>query len=57
MSEKTTKVLGVKVPRGEKMTRGTGWKLVPPGRKRAFKATLLKVIYRDGDRLATFRVF
>jgi hypothetical protein len=46
-----------KLRRGKKMTKGSGWKLVPTsGRKREFKGTLLATINHGSKRLAIFNV-
>jgi hypothetical protein len=55
MTKKTT-VLKNKVNRGEKVTKGQGWKLVAPGRIRAFRGNLLEVVYVGRTRLGIFRV-
>ncbi len=56
MAGKTT-VAGARIPRGEKMRSGKGWRLIAPkpGQK-AFKASLLKKLDVGGERLAIFRV-
>jgi hypothetical protein len=45
-----------KVPRGQKMKSGKGWRLVSPNETRRFKATLLKRIDVGGEIIAIFRV-
>jgi hypothetical protein len=50
-----TKILS-KVPRGQKMKTGRGWRLVSPGESRGFKATLVKRIDVNGEIIAIFRV-
>jgi hypothetical protein len=50
-----TKVVGVTVKRGMRMTTGKGWRLVGPG-KQAFKASLLKRFDVGGESVAIFRV-
>jgi hypothetical protein len=56
MARKTTRVAGVKLRRGKVLSRGKSWRLVAPGGKRAFKASLLKNLNVRGERLAIFRV-
>jgi len=52
-----TRLLGKTLRRGEKLTpRGKGWRLVSPGRKRAFKATLIGNFSVGDERVALFRV-
>ena len=47
----------LKLRRGKKMTKGSGWKLeATSGRKRVFKGTLLKTINFGSKRLAIFSV-
>lgn len=55
MAKKTT-VLKTKVKRGERVRKGPGWKLVAPGRIRAFRGTLLGMVYIGKTRLGVFRV-
>lgn len=50
-----TKVAGVAVKRGVRMSTGKGWRLVGPG-KQAFKASLLRRIVVGGESVAIFRV-
>jgi hypothetical protein len=50
-----TKVVGMTVKRGVRMTTGKGWRLVGPG-KQAFKASLLKRLEVGGESVAIFRV-
>lgn len=46
------------MPRGEKVTKGKGWKPVPPpGKVRFFKGSLLEIFYFSGKRFGIFRVF
>jgi hypothetical protein len=45
-----------KIPRGQKMKPGKGWRLASPGETRGFKATLVKRIDVGGEILAIFRV-
>jgi hypothetical protein len=45
-----------RVPRGQKMKSGKGWRLVSPGETRRFKATLIKRIDVRGEIIAIFRV-
>jgi hypothetical protein len=45
-----------KVPRGQKMKPGKGWRLASPGETRRFKATLVKRIDIAGEIVAIFRV-
>ena len=56
MAAKTTTVLNVRVRRGENMTKGRGWNLVAPGKRRAFKGVLLETLYVGKTRVAIFRV-
>lgn len=51
---KTTKLLGIKTKRGEKMTRGKGWRLVRG--KLTFKATLVRRLNIGDESVAIFRV-
>lgn len=51
----TTRVGDTRLPRGERMSTGKGWRLVGPGKK-SFKAALLKKIKIGGETLAIFRV-
>jgi hypothetical protein len=51
-----TKILS-KVPRGQKMKPGKGWRLASPGERRGFKATLIKRIDIGGEIVAIFRVW
>ncbi len=54
---KQIKIMGQKARRGDRMTKGRGWKLaIEKGRKRVFTGTLLATI-NDGDtRVAIFSV-
>jgi hypothetical protein len=55
VSEITIK--GKKPRKGEKMTKGTGWRLaVVRGRKRVFVGTLLETINMASKRIAIFSV-
>jgi hypothetical protein len=48
---------GEKAPRGERMSKGTGWRLAATkGRKRIFVATLLHTINTGNKRIAIFSV-
>jgi hypothetical protein len=48
---------GAKAKRGERMTKGTGWRLaVIKGKKRVFAGTLLETINVGSTRLAIFSV-
>jgi hypothetical protein len=50
-------IKGKKPRKGEKMTKGTGWRLaVVRGRKRVFVATLLETINMGSKRIAIFSV-
>jgi hypothetical protein len=50
-------IKGVKAPKGSKLTKGTGWRLVTTkGQKRVFNGTLLQTIIVGGKRLAIFSV-
>jgi hypothetical protein len=50
-------IKGKKAPKGEKMTKGTGWRLAATtGRKRVFVATLLQTINMGNVRIAIFSV-
>jgi len=52
-----TRVLGQKVRKGEKMTKGSRWRLVAQsGRKRAFAGTLLTTFNLGHRRMAVFSV-
>ena len=52
-----TKVLGQNVRKGEKMTKGSRWRLVAQsGRKRAFAGTLLTTFNLGHRRVAVFSV-
>jgi hypothetical protein len=55
---KSTTVLKkrIRVRRGEKVTKGPGWKLMAPGVERAFRGTLLEVVYVGRARVGVFRV-
>ncbi len=50
-------IKGQKARRGERMTKGKGWRLATvSGRKRVFVATLLQTLNFGGKRLAIFSV-
>jgi len=50
-------IQGKKPRKGEKMTKGSGWRLATTrGRKRVFVATLLETINRGKERIAIFSV-
>lgn len=50
-------ISGAKAKRGERMTKGKGWRLATTqGRKRVFVATLLETINLGDKRLAVFSV-
>lgn len=50
-----TRVLGQKVLKGGRMTKGTGWRLVMErGKKRAFAGTLLTTFNLGHRRIAVF---
>jgi hypothetical protein len=50
-------IQGEKAKKGERMTKGTGWRLaVVRGKKRIFVGTLLETINRGKERLAIFSV-
>jgi hypothetical protein len=51
-----TKILS-KIPRGQIMKPGKGWRLASPGETRGFKATLIKRIDVSGEIIAIFRVW
>jgi len=54
---KQVRVMEQKARRGERMTHGTGWRLVMQrGRKRAFSGTLLTTFNFGNKRLAVFSV-
>jgi len=55
MAKLKTKLLGVQTPRGEKMRKGKGWRLVSPGR-RTFKAVLITRHNIGDESVAIFRV-
>jgi hypothetical protein len=57
MATKTTKVLGQKIRRGERMTKNSKWKLTTEtGLKRAFTGTLLETFNIGKTRIAIFSV-
>jgi hypothetical protein len=50
-------IKGRKAKRGERMTRGSGWRLATTkGEKRVFVGTLLETINRGKERIAIFSV-
>jgi len=50
-------IKGLKARRGERMTKGKGWRLATvSGRKRVFVGTLLHTLNFGGKRLAIFSV-
>jgi hypothetical protein len=50
-------IKGQKARRGERLTKGTGWRLATvKGRKRVFVGTLLQTLNFGGKRLAIFSV-
>ena len=50
-------IRGVKANRGERMTKGNGWRLaILKGKKRVFVATLLETLNRGKERIAIFGV-
>jgi hypothetical protein len=50
-------IQGNKAKRGERMTKGTGWRLaIVRGRKRVFVGTLLETINMGPKRIAIFSV-
>jgi hypothetical protein len=50
-------IKGKKAKRGERMTKGNGWRLVTTtGKKRVFVGTLLETINRGKERIAIFSV-
>jgi hypothetical protein len=51
------KIMGQRARRGERMTKGKGWRLaIEKGRKRVFIGTLLETINFGDKRLAIFSV-
>lgn len=51
------KIMGQKARRGDRMTKGKGWRLaVQKGRKRVFVGTLLEIINFGNKRIAIFSV-
>jgi hypothetical protein len=51
------KIMGQKARRGDRMTKGKGWRLaVQKGKTRVFVATLLETINMGNKRLAIFSV-
>ena len=56
MANKIT-IQGKKAKRGERMTKGTGWRLAATtGKKRVFIGTLLETINMGSKRIAIFSV-
>jgi hypothetical protein len=50
-------IKGQKAKRGERMTKGSGWRLaIITGKKRVFVGTLLETINRGKERIAIFSV-
>jgi hypothetical protein len=49
-------IRGKKATRGEKMTRGKGWRLVKVKGKKVFVGTLLETINMGAKRIAIFSV-
>ncbi len=50
-------IKGQKAKRGERMTKGKGWRLATTtGEKRVFVGTLLETINRGKERIAIFSV-
>ena len=50
-------IKGQKAKRGERMTKGTGWRLATTrGKKRVFVGTLVETINFGGKRIAIFSV-
>jgi hypothetical protein len=50
-------IKGQKAKRGERMTKGNGWRLATTtGRKRVFVGSLLATINRGKERIAIFSV-
>jgi len=50
-------IKGQKAKRGERMTKGSGWRLaIVKGKKRVFVGTLLETINRGKERIAIFSV-
>ena len=50
-------IKGQKAKRGERMTKGSGWRLaIIKGKKRVFVGTLLETINRGKERIAIFSV-
>jgi hypothetical protein len=56
MANRTVKVAGNRVVRGERMARGKGWRLIPPGGRTGFKAVLKSKTKVGGEIVALFRV-
>jgi hypothetical protein len=51
------RIMGKKARKGERMTKGKGWKLaMEAGRKRVFPGTLLETINIGSKRIAIFSV-
>lgn len=50
-------IRGSRAPKGEKMTKGAGWRLVTTkGKRRVFVGTLLQTVNFGNKRLAIFSV-
>lgn len=50
-------IKGTKPKKGERMTEGSGWRLVATkGKKRVFVGTLLTTVNKDKTRIAIFSV-
>lgn len=50
-------IMGVKAKKGERMTKGNGWRLATSkGKKRVFVGTLIETINIGNKRLAIFSV-
>jgi hypothetical protein len=50
-------IRGKKAPKGEKMTKGMGWRLAATtGQKRVFVGTLLQTLNMGSTRIAIFSV-
>jgi hypothetical protein len=56
--KKTATVAGAKLPKGDKMTKGSHWKLVHKGTagERLFHGTLLETVNHGDVRIAIFSV-
>jgi hypothetical protein len=50
-------IKGEKAKKGERMTKGSGWRLaITRGKKRVFVGTLLETLNRGKERIAIFSV-